>query len=125
MINLCSKMYSIENWEAGLSEKFSSKGRVCVCVCVKIFKNHFLGLSAKALKEECRRQGVSSTELFKKVLYSGEAAGGVNQGFIVRDNQVVTYEQERQSIVYFYCKRKVLEDGISTVPLDITLKVVW
>ena len=32
-----------------------------------------------------------------------------------------TYTQERRGFSYLYCKRKVLDDGIHTVPLDITL----
>ena len=44
-----------------------------------------------------------------------------NTGFRLKDNSVYTYSQEKIGFNYFYCKRKVLEDGISTVPLDITL----
>ena len=32
-----------------------------------------------------------------------------------------TYMQERRGFSYLYCKRKVLEDGIHTQHLDITL----
>ena len=39
----------------------------------------------------------------------------------MRKNAVFTYTQERRGFSYLYCKRKVLEDGIHTQPLDITL----
>ena len=32
-----------------------------------------------------------------------------------------TYEQQKQAFSYFYCKRVLLEDGISTEPLDLVL----
>ena len=35
------------------------------------------------------------------------------------DNKVLTYAQHRTGFSYFYPKRKVLKDGVSTVPLDI------
>jgi hypothetical protein len=41
------------------------------------------------------------------------------RGFRSIDNQVYTYLQERAGFSYFYHKRKVLADGVSTIPLDI------
>jgi hypothetical protein len=35
-----------------------------------------------------------------------------------------TYTQEKQAYTYFYCKRRVLGDGIHTVPLDIVVSPV-
>lgn len=39
----------------------------------------------------------------------------------MRDNNIFSYNQVRNGITYFYCKRKVLEDGIHTKTLDITM----
>ena len=58
---------------------------------------------------------------FRHVLKSRKAQSGQNRGFRVRDNSIYTYTQKRRGFSYFYCKRKVLEDGIHTEPLDITL----
>ena len=33
--------------------------------------------------------------------------------------KMCTYVQEKNAFSYFYPKRKVLEDGVSTAPLDI------
>ena len=74
------------------------------------------------MKDSCQQERVSVVQLYKNVLYERESRGGVNHGFRVRANQVVTYQQERRALGYFYCKRKVLADGVSTVPLDITLR---
>ena len=72
-------------------------------------------------------KGVSKRHLnapmakFRHVLKTRKAQGGLNRGFRVRNNAVFTYTQERRGFSYLYCKRKVLDDGIHTVPLDLTL----
>ena len=39
---------------------------------------------------------------------------------LIRDKGVIhTYTQQKQGISYFYCKRKVLLDNVSTTHLDI------
>ena len=40
---------------------------------------------------------------------------------LIRDNQglIHLYTQQKQGISYFYCKRKVLSDNVSTTHLDI------
>ena len=48
-----------------------------------------------------------------------ESDHGFNRGFRVRDSSVMTYIQERAALTYFYPKRKVLEDGLTTAPLDL------
>jgi hypothetical protein len=44
-----------------------------------------------------------------------------NKGFRYRDNNhsMNSYEQEKKGLSIIYCKWKLLQDGISTVPLDI------
>ena len=72
-------------------------------------------------------KGVSKRHLkspmakFRTVLKSRKAQSGLNRGFRVKNNAIFTYTQERRGFSYLYCKRKVLEDGIHTEPLDITL----
>ena len=66
------------------------------------------------MKDSCQQERVSVVQLYKNVLYERESRGGVNHGFRVRANQVVTYQQKRRALGYFYCKRKVLADGVST-----------
>ena len=46
---------------------------------------------------------------------------GSIQGFRARNNRIDTYEQTRNGFSCFYCKRKVLDDGMSTIPLDLEL----
>ena len=43
----------------------------------------------------------------------------MNKGFCIHQNEMITYIQQKKGLSYVYDKRKVLEDGVSTVPLDI------
>jgi hypothetical protein len=53
------------------------------------------------------------------VLLTKQSGSGTNRGFRVIDNKMYTYLQERAGFSYVYPKRKVLDDGVSTEPLDI------
>ncbi len=93
MIGLCSKTYIARKGE---EVKFSSKG---------VGKRHVQ----------------KPMEIFSTVLSTRQPASGINIGFRSRENGIYTYRQERTGFSYFYCKRRVLDDGIHTVPLDIVL----
>jgi hypothetical protein len=58
-----------------------------------------------------------SKDHYLDVLTSQQSGHGVNRGFRVVKNRMLTYEQVRSGLSYFYPKRKVLADGISTVSL--------
>ena len=59
--------------------------------------------------------------IFIQVLRQRKPQSELNQGFRLRNNTVYTYKQQRKGFSYFYIKRRVLDDGIHTVPLDIVL----
>ena len=56
---------------------------------------------------------------YMDVLLTKQSGSGTNRGFRVIDNKMYTYLQERAGFSNFYPKRKVLADGVSTIPLDI------
>ena len=89
-VGLCSKTY----YCFGATDKYSTKG-----------------LS--------KRQNDIDKDAFLAVLTNRRSGSGVNRGFRVRDSSMMTYVQERAALTYFYPKRKVLEDGLSTAPLDL------
>ena len=66
-----------------------------------------------------KRQNDIDKDAFLAVLTNRRSGGGINRGFRVRDSSVMTYVQERAALTYFYPKRKVLADGLSTAPLDL------
>ncbi|CAH3118846.1 unnamed protein product [Porites lobata] len=90
IIGLCSKTY----YCFGAKDKFSCKG--VDKKCNEINKDKYL-----------------------QVLLTKQNSSGVNRGFRVVNNTMCTYEQVRDAFSYFYPKRKVLADGVSTTPLDI------
>ena len=89
-IGLCSKTY----YCFGATDKYSTKG-----------------LS--------KRQNVINKDTFLAVLTNRRSGSGVNHGFRVRYSSVMTYIQEKAALTYFYGKRKVLADGLSTAPLEL------
>lgn len=95
MVGLCSKTYAIKNSNEN-KEKFSSKG-----------------IAKQSVK--------NAVETYKRVLDTKQSESGLNRGFLLRENNIFSYNQMRTGITYFYCKRKVLDDGIHTDALDITL----
>ena len=64
-----------------------------------------------------KRQNDIDKDKFLSVLTNRRSGSGVNRGFRVRDSSMMTYVQERAALTYFYPKRNVLEDGLSTAPL--------
>ena len=89
-VGLCSKTY----YCFGASDKYSTKG-----------------LS--------KRHNVINKDAFLEVLASRRSGSGKNRGFRVHCSSVLTYVQERAALTYFYAKRVVHEDGVSTGPVDV------
>ena len=58
-------------------------------------------------------------EAYLAVLRNQKAGSGTNKGFVARNGCVYTYEQTRYGLSYMYCKRLVLDDGVSTMPLTL------
>ena len=101
MIALSSKAYVLDKGEG---QESSKGGR---------FK-----LSCKGVN---KTRVVDPYRTFETVLDTQQPWLVRNQGFRAHNNSVYTYEQEKIGLSYFYCKRRVLLDGIHTEPLSITL----
>lgn len=56
---------------------------------------------------------------YKEVLYDKSCIYGQNVGFLRRDNVTFTAQQRKRALTYFYGKRKVSPDGVSTSHLDL------
>ena len=89
-VELCSKTY----YCFGPTDKYSTKG-----------------LS--------KRHNDIDKNAFLEVLTNRRSGSGKNRGFRVRHSTVLTYVQERAAFTYFYAKRVVHEDGVSTGPVDV------
>ena len=66
-----------------------------------------------------KRNNKFQKEVWKHVLFDDGVQSGTNKGFRMINGQMVKYSQIRDGLTSFYPKRRVLEDKISTVPLDI------
>ena len=89
-VGLCSKTY----YCFGPTDKYSTKG-----------------LS--------KRHNDIDINAFLEVLTNRRSGCGKNRGFRVRHSTVLTYVQELAALTYFYAKRVVHEDGVSTGPVDV------
>lgn len=86
-------------------------------------KDRDLKLSTKGLnKNSLDDDECDVLETFQSVLATGNSRSGTNVGFQCRCNTIFTYTQKRWGLSYFYCKREVQSDGVSTRPLRLTLK---
>jgi hypothetical protein len=66
-----------------------------------------------------RRQNQLTRDQFMSVLKNKDFISGENRGFCKKNGDMLTYRQERNGLTFLYGKRKVLDDGINTVPLSI------
>lgn len=95
MIALCSKTYLVTS-SLTKETKYSSKG--------------------------CNKTDVFPLDKFKSALFDRQNGYVVNRGMRAHNNTIFSYMQKRLAYSYLYCKRVVLDDGISTKPLDIVLE---
>ena len=97
-------------------EEYSGDG--IIAFCSKTF--YCFGKEDKfSCKGINKRTNQITKDKYMDVLLSKKSGSSTNRGFRSMDNQVFTYFQERTGFSYFYTKRKVLADGVSTVPLEI------
>ena len=90
---LSAKTYYCYNKTNSNLDKYSSKG---VNRNIKLTRDHFLS-----------------------VLKTKQSITNTNKGFMMKNNKMVTYAMNKEGLSYFYCKRKVLDDGITTTYLDV------
>jgi hypothetical protein len=127
MIGLCSKTYIVAKKKTSIT----SNTMMTATKLLRKAKN----LKPKRLhpKQRCffetkfsskgisKKTVVAPLTTFRQVLKTRRPGSGNNTGFRARNNTVYTYTQERSGFSYFYCKRRVLDDGRTTVPLDLEL----
>ena len=99
--------------------KVEFEGKSIYALCSKLYfvegdtKNKF---SCKGIQKS---QNDINKDRFHNVLFNGVKDTCTNKGFRVIDNSMITYIQQKKGLSYVYDKRRVLEDGVTTVPLDI------
>jgi len=111
-----------EEFRCNAMVSLSSKNYICYLgdKIDKETKQPMMKLSAKGVQKS-RNKNVLSPENFESVVKARTTFQGNNKGFRMcrETNSMITYSQTKTALNYYYDKRKVLEDGITTIPLDL------
>lgn len=119
----CKKHNQFDSRTPGIMKE-EWRGNKMICLCSKSYVAvcQQEGTIKFSLKGVNKRNFVDPTCTFEKVLRTQETQMSINRGIRLRGNTLFTYEQSKKAFTYFYCKRRVLNDGIHTRCLDLTLK---
>jgi hypothetical protein len=92
----------------------------------------FVGLNAKTYycytedskDNKYSSKGISrafdlSKDDYLQVLRNKSIPTQENKGFVYKHNKMYSYVMKKQGLSYVYCKRKLLDDGMSTTYLDV------
>ena len=100
--------------------KLEYKGDGIVALCSKTYccfgANATTKTSAKGIS---KRLNKLTRKRYLKVLKKQISGKGHNVSFKHHKAQIYTYKQSRASLSYFYVKRRVHEDRVTTSPLNI------
>ena len=92
-----------------------------IALCSKTYLCMKKGVMGET-QTKCSSKGLGrhnnfNEDYFYRVLETGVSGKGFNRGFVIKGVGMFTYEQTRFGLSFFYSKRRVLNDGISTEPL--------
>ena len=127
MIGLCSKTYILSRSKPVVTSTsqiaaYRLLRRAKHLKLKRLSRRQRLGMETKFSSKGISKGRVKAPmTTFRHVLLSQKPGSATNIGFRAHKNGFFTYEQERCGFSYLYCKRKVLENGIDTVPLDLEL----
>ena len=83
----------------------------------------YIGQKGDTSKVSCKgsiqKQNHLTPAIYNRVLNTKESHDVCNTSFRVIDHHVVTFKQSKKGLGYQYIKRKVCDDGVSSLPLDI------
>ena len=117
----CRKKQKYDKRTPGLM-KLEWSGSGCIALCSKSYicfgSNDGTG-DKLATKGVNKHLNPYAAEHFLDVLETGTPKEAENRGFRTNKRFIETYKQNKIGLTYVYVKRKVLEDGIKTVPLDL------
>ncbi|KAG2986528.1 hypothetical protein PC118_g7779 [Phytophthora cactorum] len=111
-----------------LREHFNSTSDAMVSLSSKNYicylpdESYKVKVSAKGVQQgRGRNNHVLSPKGFETVVQDRITLQGTNKGFRLSNEtkSIITYSQTKTALSYFYDKRRVLEDDITSVPLDI------
>ncbi|GMF14460.1 unnamed protein product [Phytophthora lilii] len=107
-----------DEWSGDAMVSLSSKNYICYLPD----ETYKVKVSAKGVQQgRGRNEDVLNPDGFETVVRDRITFQGTNKGFRLskESKSIITYSQTKIAISYFYDKRQVLSDGISTTPLAI------
>jgi hypothetical protein len=111
----CQKVYNYDLRTPGLfKDEFQGDGMVSLnskTYCCWNDDKKTTKYSSKGLSKTTNNL---TKEAFLKVLESQLSSGGINKGFVKKSNILYSYSQFKTGLTYFYSKRRVCIDGVST-----------
>ena len=114
----CRKSHLFTKRTPGLF-KMEWQGKGMIAPCSKTYYGFGHDGDKVSAKGIVKHQNDLNPEKYLNVLKNRMAARADNYGFRVQGNQMYSYSQRRDALTYFYVKRKVGADNVSTLPLDI------
>ena len=112
---------SYAQWDRRTPGKFKAEfeGDGMMCLNSKLFTIWNDVETKNSCKGTQKNRNEILKEHFRDVLETMEPKTVENAGFLKSGSCIKTYVQEKKGLGYFYPKRKVLDDGVSTTHLDI------
>ena len=99
-----------------LKLEYEGDNQVCL-----VSKSYFC--EGETNKQVCKgvsiAQNLLTFDQYVRVLETGKPLLVENRGFHSKKHQIFSYVQKKRGLSNFYPKRKVLSDGVNTVPLDL------
>lgn len=116
----CSLVLKSDTRTPGLfKEEFRGSGIIALNSKTYFCWDEKSGDSKHSCKGLNKRSNNLTAEIYKQVLFSKKGFTGHNTGFILKDGQTFTYYQGKTGLSYFYGKRFVCDDGVSTKPINL------
>ena len=126
MIEFHGKQIPFSQWDYRTPGKFKPEfvGDGMVCLNSKVYHIWGHDKNGKVItKTSCKGAQQKRNEIMKShflnVLQTHQPEHVTNAGFIKDGSVIKTYTQKKKGLGYFYAKRKVQDDGVSTTHLDI------
>ncbi|KAL8603786.1 hypothetical protein ACOMHN_058521 [Nucella lapillus] len=114
----CRRRAAFDKRTPGLF-KLEYKGDGIVALCSKTYFCFGDDRTKASCKGLSRRLNDLTKDKYLKVLRTRVSGGGINKGFRTDGRAMYTYQQTRRSLSFFYIKRPVQADGVSTLPTNV------
>lgn len=107
-----------EEWRGGEMIALAAKNNYC---SDGVDPEHSTKFSCKGVQDRKANEEILCANAYVAVVTHQTSMKAENCGFRIdkHSQTIVTYTQQKAAIGYYYDKRQVLEDGISTTPLRI------